>query len=50
MTGVTLHSHVHYKVISLHVQWTPVLLSEALLERNVYVHPQSEGSTGVPYS
>ena len=28
MTGVTLHGHVD---ISPHVQWTPVLLCEALL-------------------
>jgi len=31
MAGVTLHSHVLYGDISLHVRWTPVLLSEALL-------------------
>jgi len=34
---VTLHSHVHYKEIGPHVQWTPVLLSEALLAHDVYV-------------
>ena len=35
--GVTPHRHVYYKDISPHMQWTLVLLSEALLAHDVYV-------------